>query len=192
MYRYLFRQQISSGPCCAKSWIGRYLSSGSQNLEEPGVIPPEVLTLKEKVDTEIIYPKEYKGRSDVYFMLCKFWVTAIKEKSPNKPVMKIEASFYTSFSYDLDDSDFKDFKPRDPEEERDYSLFQYLYQITPISTAWPYWREFVQNMSTRMGFPALMVPLLKILLETVTGGEAMELSHDEICPVRIASKLVPK
>ena len=56
-------------------------------------------------------PKEYNRRLDIYSILCKFGVTAIKDKSPNKPVIKIEASFYTSFSYDLDDPDFKDFKP---------------------------------------------------------------------------------
>jgi hypothetical protein len=134
----------------------------TKTWRRPGIIPPEVLALQHKCSTEIIYPKEYKGRSDLYFTLCKFWVTAIKDKSTNKPVMKIEASFYTSFSYDLDDPDFKDFKPRDPEEE-DFSLFEYLYRITPLSTAWPYWREFVQNTSARMGFPALMVPLLEFV-----------------------------
>ncbi len=140
----------------------------SKAWRKPGVTH-EVLTLKKKVDTEIIYLKEYKGRLDIYSILCKFGVIAFAQKSPNKPVIKIEASFSTSFSYDLDDSDFKDFRTPDP-EEGDYDLEryrddlkQYLYQIIPISTAWPYWREFVQNMSTRMGFPALMVPLLKIV-----------------------------
>jgi hypothetical protein len=133
----------------------------AKSWRKAGIIPPEVLALQHKCSTEIVYPKEYKSRSDLYFTLCKFWVTAIKDKSPNKPVMKIEASFYTSFSYDLDDPDFEDFKPRNPEE--DYSLFQYLYEVTPLSTAWPYWREFVQNMGARMGFPALMVPLLEIV-----------------------------
>ena len=37
--------------------------------------------------------------------------------------------------------------------------------INPISHAWPYWREFVQSMSSRMGFPALTVPLLEIVPE---------------------------
>ncbi len=146
----------------------------AKTWRKPGVIPPEVLALQHKCSTEIIYPKENKGRSDLYFILCRFWVTAIKDKSPNKPVMKIECSFYTSFSYDLDDSDFKDIKPRDLEED-DFSLFQYLYKITPISTAWPYWRELVQNMSTRMGFPALMVPLLKIVPKKIE----IEINDDE-------------
>jgi hypothetical protein len=137
----------------------------AKSWRKPG-IPPEVLTLKNKGSTEIIYPKEYKGRSDLYFTLCKFWVTAFKDKSPNKPVMKIEASFYTSFSYDIDDPDFKNFRTLDPDEE-DFDSAQYLYKITPMSTVWPYWREFVQNTSARMGFPALMVPLLEIVPQKI-------------------------
>jgi hypothetical protein len=133
----------------------------SKTWRKPG-IPPEVLTLKNKCSTEIIYLKEYKDRLDIYSTLCKFGVIAFAQKSPNKAVIKIEASFCTSFSYDLDDSDFKDFRILDP-EEGDVDLELYLNRITPISNAWPYWRELVQNMSTRMGFPALMVPLLKIV-----------------------------
>ncbi len=133
----------------------------SKTWRKPG-IAPEVLTLKNKCSTEVIYPKEYKGRFDIYSILCKFGVIAFPEKSPNKHVIKIEASFCTSFSYDLADSDFKDFRTLDPEEE-DFDFAQYLYKITPISTVWPYWRELAQNMSTRMGFPALMVPLLVIV-----------------------------
>jgi len=137
----------------------------SKAWRKPG-IPPEVLTLKNKGNTEIIYLKEYKDRLDIYSALCKFGIIAFAQKSPKKPVIKIEASFCTSFSYDLDDSDFKDFRTPNP-EEGDFDLEQYLYRIMPISTAWPYWREFVQNMSTRMGFPALMVPLLKIVPEKI-------------------------
>ena len=40
---------------------------------------------------------------------------------------------------------------------------EYLMTINPISDARPYWREFVQSMSSRMGFPALTVPLLEIV-----------------------------
>ena len=47
---------------------------------------------------------------------------------------------------------------------------EYFMTINPISNAWPYWREFVQNMSSRMGFPALTVPLL---------GNRAEKSRDE-------------
>lgn len=147
----------------------------AKTWRKPGIIPPEVLALKNKGSTEIIYPKEYKNRPDLYFTLCKFGITAFAHKSPNKPVMKIEASFYTCFSYDLDDPDFKKLRPLNPEDEDegegDFDLLEYLYRITPISTTFPYWREVVQNMSTRMGFPALMVPLLKIVPEKINLDE---------------------
>jgi len=32
-------------------------------------------------------------------------------------------------------------------------------QASATSDAWPYWREFVQSMTTRIGLPALTVPL---------------------------------
>ena len=44
--------------------------------------------------------------------------------------------------------------------------------INPISNAWPYWREFVQSMSSRMGFPALTVPLLEIVPKKAATKEA--------------------
>ena len=44
--------------------------------------------------------------------------------------------------------------------------------INPISHAWPYWREFVQSMSSRMGFPALTVPLLEIVPKKSVEKEA--------------------
>ncbi|HEX9883411.1 MAG TPA: hypothetical protein VGA79_05555, partial [Desulfobaccales bacterium] len=43
-----------------------------------------------------------------------------------------------------------------------FDHWNYRFKINPISNAWPYWREFVQSMSARMGFPALTVPLLEI------------------------------
>jgi len=34
-------------------------------------------------------------------------------------------------------------------------------QRNALYNAWPYWREFVQSMTTRMGLPALRIPLLR-------------------------------
>jgi len=150
----------------------------TKTWRKPGIVPPEVLTLKNKCYTEIIYPKEYKNRKDIYSTLCKFGVLAFNQKSSKKAVLKIEASFCTSFSYDVNDSDFKGFRrdfekyltEMDAEDEEDYDrlsnafddLNSYLYEIPPVCAAWPYWRDLAKNMSTCMGFPALMVPFLKI------------------------------
>ncbi len=35
-------------------------------------------------------------------------------------------------------------------------------RMNGIYNAWPYWREFVQSSSNRMGLPALVVPSLKV------------------------------
>ena len=34
-------------------------------------------------------------------------------------------------------------------------------QINGIFNAWPYWREFVQNMAARMGLPQLVIPVFR-------------------------------
>jgi preprotein translocase subunit SecB len=42
-------------------------------------------------------------------------------------------------------------------------------RINSTYNVWPYWREFVQSATTRMGFPALTLP-------TLTVGRAVELA----------------
>jgi hypothetical protein len=176
--RYLFSVPNDRAVCAAQKVVLEdiYLIE-SKIWRKPGLIP-EVLTLKNKCSSEIIHLKEYRNRLDIYSTLCKFGVTAFAPKSPNKPLMKIEASFCTSFSYDLDDIDFKDFRTINREEE-DFGLFDdlaiYLIEITPISNAWPYWRELAQDLSSRMGFIALRVPLLKIVpVETDNDFDGLE------------------
>lgn len=142
----------------------------AKTWRKPAVIPPDVLELQHKYSSEILLPtpKEYIGRHDLYFIfiLCKFGITAFSNKSPNKPVMKIEATFYTSFSLDDTDPDIPGRLDIELDFDDSYSAFStYFYKINPAFTAWPYWREFVQNMSTRMGYPALTVPMLEIVLK---------------------------
>jgi hypothetical protein len=107
---------------------------------------PDVLTLEHKCSTEM-----FSNEKNITLILCNFQVAAFNGKSPDKLVMKIEASFCTSYAWKLTD---------------------HLFTINPISDAWPYWREFVQNMSSRMGFPALTVPLLEIRPKKAATKEA--------------------
>jgi hypothetical protein len=147
----------------------------ARTWRDPYVIFPEALALEHKFTREILAPEEYGDRPDLHFILCKFRVTAFNDKSPNKSVMKIEASFMTSFNLDSNDPDVRDYnamvledfdsteKDEEPQHLDDFATFDRLvYAINPISAAWPYWREFVQSMSARMGFPALTVPMLEI------------------------------
>ena len=119
---------------------------------DPLIASPEALSLVHKCTTESISPSDKKK----YSVLCNFRVAAFNGKEPSKLVMKIEASFCTSYveKHDIHIPDGVD------------SLLthvEYLMTINPITDAWPYWREFVQSMSSRMGFPALTVPMLEIV-----------------------------
>jgi hypothetical protein len=126
---------------------------------EPLLIAPEALSLEHKCSTEIL---ENDQEKKLYSILCNFRVAAVDGKSPDKLVMKIEASFCASYVMkDLPDI----LIPVPAEDDSPDTLLAYLEHLTtinPISNTWPYWREFVQSMSNRMGFPALTVPLLEI------------------------------
>jgi hypothetical protein len=120
---------------------------------DPLIESPEALSLEHKCSTEFLTSEKGKNLSSI---LCNFRVAAFNDKEPSKLVMKIEASFCTSFVKKPDI-----LIPDDVDSLLTYA--EYLGTINPISNAWPYWREFVQSMSARMGFPALTVPLLEIV-----------------------------
>jgi hypothetical protein len=131
---------------------------------DPLIAYPEALSLEHKCSTEVLsYDKDKK----LLFIMCNFQVAAFNSASPDKFVMKIEASFCTSY-----------FHKSLPNESLDKDLnelldeFEYMVTVNPISNAWPYWREFVQSMSTRVGFPALTVPLLEIALKKSAAKKA--------------------
>ena len=136
---------------------------------DPLTMSPEALTLEHKCSTQIL---SHDIEKHIWLILCNFQFTAFNGKSLDKIVMKIEASFCTSYALKLadhlipDDDDSPDTLIGGAESpEFSLSVVKYLFTINPISNAWPYWREFVQNMSARMGFPALTVPLLEIALK---------------------------
>lgn len=134
----------------------------------PLTMSPEVLTLEHKCSTEILSNDIEKK---IQLILCNFQVAAFNGKSLDKLVMKIEASFCTSYAWKLTDNPVPDEDSPDTlivgaeSAETTLSALKYLFTINPISNAWPYWREFVQSMGARMGFPALTVPLLEIALK---------------------------
>lgn len=112
---------------------------------QPMAIPGETLSLEHKCSTKILSAKK-----NTLPFLCNFSVSASSGKSPNKIIMSIEASFCTSYIL----KPIGEFNPSD---------IEHFAKINPIYNAWAYWREFVQSMTTRMGYPALTIPLLKII-----------------------------
>jgi len=121
---------------------------------DPFTVSPETLSLEHKCSTESLTPID----AEKYLVRCNFRVAAFDGKEPHKLIMKIEASFCTSY-VEHDPSIPDD----DGSPETLLVYVEHLMTINPISHAWPYWREFVQSMSARMGFPALTVPLLEIV-----------------------------
>ncbi len=127
----------------------------------PLIISPETLSLEHKCSTDTLISDKEK-----YIVLCNFQVAAFDGKDQDKPVMKIEASFCNSYVNKLEIT-----IPEPDDADSLLAHVEYLMNINPISNTWPYWREFVQNMSARMGFPALTVPLLEIVTKKPEGKE---------------------
>ena len=137
---------------------------GGKISRDPLTVSPETLSLQHKCSTE--YHTSFDAEKRTF--LCNFRVAAFDGKEPTKLIMKIEASFCTSYVLTSQPD------PLIPEDEIDFFLEYHedIMTINPISHAWPYWREFVQSMSARMGFPALTVPLLEIVPKKSVEKEA--------------------
>ena len=180
LYAGEFEPQNKAIRAAQKAVLEEIYLVDARTWRAPFFVSPDALTLEHHFTREIPeHPEEFGDRLDLYFILCKFRVTAFNDKLANKPVMEIEASFMTTFHLDDDDPDVKDFhaawlaefdaaagESEEPYEGPPdlYATFaRLIYAVNPISAAWPYWREFVQSMSARMGFPALTVPLLEIV-----------------------------
>jgi hypothetical protein len=132
---------------------------------DPLIESPEALSLEHKCSTEgLSFDKDNK------LFLCKFRVAAFDDKEPNKLIMSIEASFCTSFVEKSQPDLMLD--NDDDGTESILAYAEHIMTVNPISNAWPYWREFVQSMSSRMGFPALTVPLLEIVPKKAATKEA--------------------
>lgn len=131
---------------------------------DPLIPLPKSITLGHKCYTNPI--RSEKNKLAYGKILCNFQVAAFNAKSPDKVIMKIAASFCINYSFRYKTPAAKtnlilDLTLEDIEEYSKDVIYE--EEINPILNAWPYWREFVQNMSARMGFPALTVPPLEIV-----------------------------
>jgi len=156
----------------AQRWVLKDIFLDEAKIwRNPRIGLPRTLSLEHKCDTHFLWSEKDK----IIFgkILCNFQVAAFNAKSPDKPVMKIEASFCISYGYKAPVANEDFGKGEDFEKDEGFGdEFVYDHTIIPISNAWPYWREFVQSMSSRMGFPALTVPLLEIVPKKAASKEA--------------------
>jgi len=89
----------------------------------------------------IVFPNfELKGYSDK------------KMAKQDEPFLKIRAMFALVYkAKDLSNLSEK--------------AFDSFGQANGVYNAWPYWREFVQNVTTRMGLPPLTIPVFRIVAQ---------------------------
>lgn len=78
-----------------------------------------------------------------------FTLSASRKDDPEaEPVGTIDATFSLSYLLDTD------------EHIGDENLEAFA-KINGVFNAWPYWREFVQNSTSRLGLPAVTVPIFR-------------------------------
>lgn len=92
---------------------------------------------------------EFDADNNFIFVIADFKLKAFI-KDDKDPVMLISASFLLAY-------DFKDGFDNYPEE-----AFKVFAETNGVFNAWPYWREFVQNATVRMGLPSLTIPVFRV------------------------------
>jgi hypothetical protein len=91
---------------------------------------------------------EMSRKPDRLFLLEKFILKALPRKKKEATV-SIEATFL--LTYQVEGSD-----PLDPAHAEAFA------RVNGIYNAWPYWREYVQSVTSRMGFPGLTLPVFRL------------------------------
>ncbi len=87
---------------------------------------------------------------DRLFLLEKFSLKAVSQKKKGaKPIVDIQATFL--LTYELKEPEI--FPP---------AHFLAFARMNGIYNAWPYWREYVQNVTGRMGLPPLTLPVFRL------------------------------
>lgn len=83
-------------------------------------------------------------------VIAKFHFEASVENKGQEPALTIGASFVLTYRIDEFDGLTQE-------------GFDQFANLNGVYNAWPYWREFVQNMVGRMGLPPLTIPVFRIV-----------------------------
>ena len=104
-------------------------------------IPPE---LKQEIKVET-----GSNETDSKAFHVRVIFTLVGHNPDDQEALRIEAAFEILYKSDV-------LAEITPEQMNAFG------QVVGINNAWPYWREFVQSMSARMGIPLITIPLLRI------------------------------
>ncbi|MDH4203460.1 MAG: hypothetical protein OEV87_11285 [Phycisphaerae bacterium] len=107
------------------------------------------------------------------FVIAEFSLKTFLEKEENDPFATIDASFLLVYN------------AKNVSEMPD-EYFDSFGKTNGIYNAWPYWREFVQNATTRMGLPSLTMPVFRIV------KPADDFQQDKLANKKVAKKVKAK
>jgi len=101
---------------------------------------------------EINYSTEVQvdKKNGYVIVTAKFHFEAFSESKTQKPVILMDASFLLAYKIE----NFEGLTQKG---------FEQFANINGIYNAWPYWREYVQNIIARMGLPSLTIPVFRIV-----------------------------
>lgn len=93
--------------------------------------------------------KEYNKGEGIFWVLAQITTRLIPVEPEREAVVSVSAAFEITYSL--------------PKELRvSQKQLNTFARINSVFNAWPYWREFVQNMVTRMNLPVVTLPLFRL------------------------------
>ncbi len=114
---------------------------------------PEATLGKKAYDIDYSTEVQIDKKNGYVIVTAKFNFEAFSESKTQKPVILMDASFLLAYKIE----NFEGLTQRG---------FEQFANLNGIYNAWPYWREFVQNMIARMGLPSLTIPVFRIVRST--------------------------
>ena len=117
------------------------VSTSVRSATEAGEIKFEVATSADV--------KEYNKDEGIFWVLAQIKIRLIPVEPEKDAVVSVSAAFEIKYSL--------------PKELRaSQKQLNTFARINSVFNAWPYWREFVQNMVARMNLPTLTLPMLRL------------------------------
>lgn len=117
------------------------VSTSVRSATEAGEIKFEVATSADV--------KEYNKDEGIFWVLAQIKIRLIPVEPEKDAVVSVSAAFEIKYSL--------------PKELRaSQKQLNTFARINGVFNAWPYWREFVQNMVARMNLPTITLPVFRL------------------------------
>jgi preprotein translocase subunit SecB len=111
---------------------------------------PEAVQGKKKVNIRYSTKNHTNQNTGYLLVFPEFHLEGFLATESDKPVIKINATFLLAYKV----ASFDGFTKQGLKRFAD---------LNGVYNAWPYWREFVQETTARMGLPTLTIPVFRIV-----------------------------